>query len=148
MAVVAPGLAGQVSAAVADAVAEAALALGGVDGIPKVEEMIEKLKAENLALYGEPVVEKTARARLLLDSVRLQPSMKKMVKEKKETALLFAVEKAMRENRVVMEQLKKDVLTVALKVRKQIGTLAASLKQAQTERGCINEGKRCGHLKG
>lgn len=43
----------------------------------KVKEMMEKLKAENLALHNELIAEKTAFARALLSKDRLLQDMKK-----------------------------------------------------------------------
>lgn len=59
----APGLGGQVFAAVADAGAILAPAQVGSDGIAKVKEVIKKLNAVNLALHGELVAEKSPQAR-------------------------------------------------------------------------------------
>lgn len=63
-----------------------------------------------------------------MDNARLQRDKKKGVKEKEEFARLFAAKTAKRKNSVVLEQLKKNVLTVTMKVSEQIGTLVASLK--------------------
>lgn len=53
MAVVGPCLGGQESAAVADAAAVAVPAQAGDDSIAKAKEIIEKLKANNLALQED-----------------------------------------------------------------------------------------------
>lgn len=82
--------------------------------------MIEKLRPENLSLHGYLIAEKTDHARALLDIVRLQRDMKKVVKEKVETAQLLAAEQAKQENSPVAEQLKKDVLAVTMKPRNRL----------------------------
>lgn len=83
MAVAAPGLGGRGSTAVADTVAVAVSAQVGDDDTDVVEENIEKLKAEKLALLVELIAEKTPCACALLNSVRLQRNIKKMVEEKR-----------------------------------------------------------------
>lgn len=73
------------------------------------------MKAKNLELHGQLIAEKLAHARALLDNVRLQRDMKKMVKEKEKAARLLTVKQAKRENSAVTHQLKKDVLTAPMK---------------------------------
>lgn len=68
----------------ADAVAAPAQA--DDDRMARVEEMIEMLMADYLALHGQLVEEKSAQARALLDSVPLQRNMKKVVKRKEKVA--------------------------------------------------------------
>lgn len=67
--VVASDSGGQGSVAVADAVIVAAVAQAGDDSTVKVKEMIERLKAENLAMYGEAVVKISAQAHAFLANV-------------------------------------------------------------------------------
>lgn len=69
---VAPDLDQSVVPSEADAAAVAVLAQAGEDGMAKVEEMIEKLKAENLTLQGQLIAQKSAQAGALLDKVRLE----------------------------------------------------------------------------
>lgn len=71
VAVMVPCLDGQESAAAADTLAVADAAQAGDDDTAEVEELIEKLKAENLTLHGKQIAEKTAHSRALLDNVRL-----------------------------------------------------------------------------
>lgn len=113
----------------AEFAAVAASAQVGDDGMERVEEMIEKLKAENLALPGQLVAKKSAHARALLNNARLPRNMQRVMKEKVEAARLVTLEQGKRENSAVMEQLKKDVMTVTMKAGKQIGALTASLEQ-------------------
>lgn len=89
---------------VADAVAVAILTQMGDDGMTKVEEMTRRLKAEDLALRGELIPEKTTFSRALLDHVRLQQNMKKEVKEKENTARLLNAEQAEQENHAVVKK--------------------------------------------
>lgn len=93
-----PGLGVQLYATVADAVAVAAPAQARDDGMAKAEEMIVKLKAENLALHGELTAKKAVYARALMDNARLQRDIKKVVKEKEKTERLLTGEQAKREN--------------------------------------------------
>lgn len=72
LAVVATGLGGQRSKAVTDTVTVAVLTQAGDNRTAKVKEMIIKLMAENLALHGKFVAEKTAHAHAVFDSVRLE----------------------------------------------------------------------------
>lgn len=115
VAVVVLGIEGQGYATVVDAVGVAAPAQANDDGMAEEEEMVEKLKAENLGFYGELIAKKTAHARALLNNVRLQKEMKKVMKEKKEVARLLTAEKPKRGDSVVVEQLITDVLTVTMK---------------------------------
>lgn len=95
--------------------------------------MIERLKAENLPLHGQLVAEKSAHARALLNNVRLQWHMKKVVKEKEEPAGLPTSEQAKWENSTVVKELMEDVWKVTMNAGNLIGTLAAWLEQAQQE---------------
>lgn len=52
----------------------------------KIKELIEKLKVENLALQREVIAEEPVHARALLDNVRLQRDMRRVVKKKEENA--------------------------------------------------------------
>lgn len=67
------------SAAVVDAVAVMASAQAGDKGLTKIWKMFKNLKAEALALHGELVAVKMAHASALLNNVRLQRDMKKVV---------------------------------------------------------------------
>lgn len=69
---VGPDVGGPKPAIVANAVAVAALEQVGSDMVAKVEEMMEKLKVENLSLHGELVAEKRAHARALMDNFCFQ----------------------------------------------------------------------------
>lgn len=96
----------------------------------KVEKMMEKLKTENLSSYGELVAQRTAHSFALVDKIRLQRAKKKAGKEKEGVAGLLAAGRAKRENIAVDEQLKKDALTVTMKVGEQDNVLAVSLEPA------------------
>lgn len=76
-----------------DAVAVPALDQAGDDAMERLEEMMKKLRTEDLALHSELVVKKTANARVLLENVRLQWDMKKVVTENEETARLLSAER-------------------------------------------------------
>lgn len=64
--------------------------------------------------------------RALLDNGRLQRDMKRMVQKMEVVARLLNLEQAKQDDSAAVGQLKKDILTVALKVREQAGTLTAS----------------------
>lgn len=72
------------------------------DAMMKVEDMMNKLKTRNLALYGELVLEKTAHALAMKGSVRLRRNMKKAVAKKEEAMWLCAEKIAKRENSAVV----------------------------------------------
>lgn len=131
------GLGGQGSAAVADAVAVAVPAQAGDDGLVKVEGMTGKLEAKSLTLHEKLIAEKTAHALTLFDNIRLQRELKKVVKEKEETAWRLTVEKAKRKNSALDKQLKNDGLTVTMKggVGNLTFLLTVSVEQAQNEVG-------------
>lgn len=99
----------------------------------EVEELMEKLKMENLVLHDDLFARKTANACGSMDNVCFQRDMKKVVKEKDEFARLSPAEKAQRENSAVVKQLKKVVLIVLMEAGEQIGTLTASLEKAVKE---------------
>lgn len=84
----------------------------------KVWGMIEKVKMESLALRDELVAKKTASTRLLLDNVRLQQIMDKVVKQKEAAARLLATGQVKQENSAVIEQLMEDVLSATVKAKK------------------------------
>lgn len=86
---VAPGLGEPVVLSRADAAAVATLAQGVDDETARVEEIIEKLNTENLALHGQLVAKKLLHARTLSNNVRLQRDMKKVMKEKEQDARLM-----------------------------------------------------------
>lgn len=77
-----------------DAVAVPASAQVVYNGTAKVIEIIKRLRANSLFLHGELIEERTAHARALLDSLRLQWVMKKVVKKKEETARLMTAGQA------------------------------------------------------
>lgn len=83
VAVVAASVGGQGSAAVAHAVAVGALVQAGDDAIEKVEKIIKKMKVGNLVLHCKLVAEKTAHAYVLLDKVRLQRDVKKLLRKRR-----------------------------------------------------------------
>lgn len=91
---VAPGLSGPVARSVSDLATVVASAQAGGDGMAKVVEMIEKLKAKNLSLQGQLDAEKLALARALLHNVRQQRDMKKVMKERGEAARLLTAKQA------------------------------------------------------
>lgn len=115
----------------ANAVAIVTPVLASGDGLVKVEEMTKKPKLETLALHEELIAARLAQARALLNDVRLQRDMEDVVQKKEKTARLLTVGQPKQEKSTVVEQRKKDVLTVIMKAREQIGTLTASLEQAQ-----------------
>lgn len=131
MAEVVSGLGEPVFPVMADAVAVAAPAQAGDDGTAKVEEIIEKLRAESLALHEKIFAEKTTLARAFLDNVHLQRDMVNVVKEMKEAAQPLIVEQVNREIGAVVERLMKGVLLVTMMAAEHIGTLAAWLKRDQ-----------------
>lgn len=111
--VAAPGLEGQRSLVVANAVIVAVSAQTSVDGMAKEERMIEKLKEENLT-HEELIAEKTAYALALLYDVNLQQFMKNFVKQREKNAQLLVAERAKLEISAMVEQLKRNVLTVTM----------------------------------
>lgn len=128
-----PSTGGQKPATVADAVAVAALDQVRNDAMAKIWEMTEKLKTKNLSLHGELVVERTAFACALMDNTSLQRDRENAVNEKKKAARLLAAKTNKKENIVVIEQLKKDVMPVTLKAAKEVDDLATLLEQAVWE---------------
>lgn len=134
-----PGLGGAVYTATTDAAAVAASAQVGDDSMAKVEDITEKLKAENLALHGRLIAKKLVFVRRLLNNIYLKKDVKEMVEKKEGTARLLTVEPIKRKNTDVLGQLKKDVLTVTMKAREQTGTLTASLKQSQREADALRK---------
>lgn len=103
----------------------------GGDVLVKVKKILEKLQEKNASLYGVLVAKKTAHARASMDNIRLQREKKKAVTVREEAAWLLTEEKSKRENSAVVEQLKNDVSAVTLKAGERIGSLAASLEQAE-----------------
>lgn len=97
----------------------------------EVEEMMVKLKTEELALHDDLVGDNAAHARALMDNVCVQCDKKNVVKKSGEAMRLLAAEKNKWKNNAVVEQLKMDVLTVRMKAAEEIGTLTASLEQAK-----------------
>lgn len=67
---VAPGLGGPVVSSAANSATVAVSIQAGNNGMAMVEEMVEKLKAENLALNAPLIAEMLEHARALLDNVR------------------------------------------------------------------------------
>lgn len=84
-----------------------------------------------MALHGDSVAGRTAHARALIDNVRLQRDKKKVVKEKETFPRLLAAENDKEEGSAVWEQVRKEILTVTMKLSEQIGVLAASLEVAK-----------------
>lgn len=75
----------------------------------------------------------------MLDHVRLQRDKTQVAKEIEETARSSDGEKARRESSAKVDQIRKDVLTVTMKVGQQIGTLTTSLEQVEKEVGEIKK---------
>lgn len=99
----------------------------------KIGEAMKKLKAENLSLHGELVLENTAYARAWMDIIRHQREKKEAVKVKEGVVRLFVAERAKRKNSSVRKQVKKNVSAVTMKAGEQSGGLAVSLEQTEME---------------
>lgn len=95
----------------------------------KVEEMIENLNTKNLSLHGNLVAEKAAHACALINSTRLQRDRKNVVEEKKEVGRLRAVKKTKQKNSPMIERLKKDFLTVAIRAAGETGAQKTPVEQ-------------------
>lgn len=121
------GPGGQNYATVADAVFVDTLDQVGNNVLVKVEEMMEKLKTENLLSHVGLVGEWAGDDHALVSSFRLQRDWKKAVEEKEEALRLLALEKTRRENIAVIEHFKENVLTATMKAIKEIGGSATSL---------------------
>lgn len=80
-----------------------------------MELMVEKLKAETVALHGQLITKKWALGPLVLGQYMSTADMKRAINEKEDVTRLFTLEKAMRKISAAQEQLKKDVLTVIMK---------------------------------
>lgn len=117
---VGPSAGGEKPATKANAVVIAATAQKGNKKKARVEKTMEKLKTENSSLHGRLVAERTDHARTLMDSVHLRRDRKRSVKEKGKAARLLAAKKTKPEKSVVVEQLKKDVLTISIRRLKML----------------------------
>lgn len=97
----------------------------GADMLSTVEEMIDKLKTDNVALHGELVSEKAAHARALMDNICSQQEQKRIVEEREVVARRLAEEKSKRDHSEVIEQLKRSVAAVTWKATEEGGALTA-----------------------
>lgn len=59
--------------------------------------------------------------------------MKKVVKKRKKIVRLLTAEKAKQKCSAVVQQIKKNILTVTMKAGKQTGTLEVTLEEAKKE---------------
>lgn len=101
----------------------------------KVAEMMEQQKTVTLAWHGKAIDVTTALVHLLPDKGCLQRGRRNVVTGKVEIARLMAADRSELDDSAVLEQLKKDVLTITMKGIEQIGTPSASLEQSKKEVG-------------
>lgn len=113
---------GQKPTRVVDVVAVAASDHWGSDTMAKVEEMTEKLEAENLSLHGELVAKCMAHDRALMNNIRLEWNRKKAVEKMEGVAQLLGEKRAKQKNSAVVKKLKKNDSAATMRVVKNLAS--------------------------